>query len=118
MIIRGIERGKIVNDDEGRENFATRTGKLVQDTGPIIYAWALLNNHAHILLRSGKSCLPTFMRRFLSGYAISCNRRHLRYGHLFQNRHKSIICGEDSYFMELVRYIHLKPLRVAPVESL
>lgn len=118
VIIRGIERGKIVNDDEDRENFTTRIGELAQDTGTIIYAWALLTNHAHILLRSGKSGLPKFMRRFLSGYAISYNRRHGRYGHLFQNRYKSIICEEDSYFLELVRYIHLNPLRAGLVESL
>jgi REP element-mobilizing transposase RayT len=46
VIIRGIERGKIVNDDEDRENFTTRIGELAQDTGTIIYAWALLTNHA------------------------------------------------------------------------
>ncbi len=49
------------------------------------------------------------MRRFLSGYAIMYNRRHRRYGHLFQNRYKSIVCEEDPYFKELVRYIHLNP---------
>ncbi len=51
------------------------------------------------------------MRRLLTGYAISHNRRHRRYGHLFQNRYKSILCQEDLYLMELVRYIHLNPLR-------
>lgn len=51
------------------------------------------------------------MRRLLTGYAISHNRGHRRYGHLFQNRYKSILCQEDLYLMELVRYIHLNPLR-------
>ena len=88
------------------------------DTGTAIYAWALMTNHAHILLRSRKTGLPTFIRRLLSGYAISYNRRHKRYGHLFQNRYKSIVCEEDPYFKELVRYIHLNPLRAVIVESL
>ncbi len=62
--------------------------------------------------------LSGFMRRVLTGYAISYNRRHRRWGHLFQNRFKSIICDEDAYFTELVRYIHLNPLRAKLVKSL
>jgi hypothetical protein len=57
------------------------------------------------------------MRRLLTGYATSFNIRHGRYGHLFQNRYKSIVCEEDSYFRELVRYIHLNPLRAKLVDS-
>jgi len=51
------------------------------------------------------------MRRLLTGYAIYFNRTHRRHGQLFQNRYKSIICQEDMYFRELIRYIHLNPLR-------
>jgi hypothetical protein len=58
------------------------------------------------------------MRRLLSGYAVFYNRRHHRHGHLFQNRYTSIVCEEDPYFKELVRYIHLNPLRAKLVESL
>ena len=56
-----------------------------------VYAWALLSNHAHLLLRRGEYCLSRFMRRLLTGHAISYNLRHGRQGHLFQNRYKSII---------------------------
>jgi REP element-mobilizing transposase RayT len=118
VIVRGIERRKIVNDDNDRENFVTRMGEISVDTDTSIYAWALMTNHAHILLRSSKVGLPTFMRRLLSGYAISYNIRHKRYGHLFQNRYKSIVCEEDPYFKELVRYIHLNPLRARLVETI
>ena len=58
------------------------------------------------------------MRRFLTGYAVSYNRRHRRHGHLFQNRYKSILCQEEPYLLELVRYIHLNPLRAKIVKSL
>lgn len=51
------------------------------------------------------------MQRLLTGYAVSFNRLHRRQGHLFQNRYKSILCQEDTYLIELVRYIHLNPLR-------
>lgn len=90
VIIRGIENGKIVDDQGDRENFVSRMGKLVSETETVIYAWALMPNHAHILLRSGPHGLPKYMRRFLTGYAITYNRRHGRFGHLFQNRYKSI----------------------------
>jgi len=83
-----------------------------------IYAWALMKNHAHMLLRSGPRGLSDFMRKLLTGYALFYNKRHKRYGHLFQNRYKSIVCEEDSYFRELVRYIHLNPLRGNIVEKM
>lgn len=118
VMLRGIERGNIVYDDEDREDFLGRMGKTAQATATSVYAWALMDNHAHILLRSGTEGLPAFMRRFLTGYAVSFNRRHDRYGHLFQNRYKSIVCEEDAYFKELVRYIHLNPLRAGIVASM
>lgn len=58
------------------------------------------------------------MRKLLTGYAVNFNRRHKRYGHLFQNRYKSIVCQEDNYLLELVRYIHLNLLRVGIVKNL
>jgi REP element-mobilizing transposase RayT len=118
IIIRGIERRRIVSDDRDRDNFVSRIGKIALETETSIYAWALMTNHAHILLRSGPYGLPKYMRRLLSGYAVWYNRRHQRHGHLFQNRYKSIVCEEDPYFKELVRYIHLNPLRAKLVENL
>jgi len=118
VIIRGIEKKPIVKDDTDRADFVDRMGKLAPESKSPIYAWALMTNHAHILMRSGPKGLPGFMRRLLTGYASAFNRRHRRHGHLFQNRYKSIICDEESYFMELVRYIHLNPLRAHLVKDL
>lgn len=118
VMIRGIEKRIIVEDDQDRMAFVTRMGKQAKKTGTGIYAWALLDNHAHILLRSGSIGLPGFMRRFLTGYVVEFNRRHKRFGHLFQNRYKSILCEEDVYFKELVRYIHLNPIRAGLVVDL
>ena len=58
------------------------------------------------------------MRRLLTGHAVYFNRRHHRHGHLFQNRYKSILCQEENYLRELVRYIHLNPLRAELVEDM
>ncbi|MCF6291152.1 MAG: transposase [Desulfobacterales bacterium] len=118
VIIRGIDKRHIVDDKTDREDFVSRMGEIAEDTGTSIYAWALLTNHAHILLRSSKFGLSRYMRRLLIGYAISYNNRHRRHGHLFQNRYKSIVCEEETYFLDLVRYIHLNPLRAGLVKSL
>ncbi len=118
VIIRGIERGNIVRDDTDRKTFLDRMGQQARGSGTCIYAFALMTNHVHILLKSGPDGISTFMRRLLSGYAQYFNRRHTRVGHLFQNRYKSIICEEESYFDKLVAYIHLNPLRAGLVESL
>ena len=118
VIVRGIERRNIVDDDLDRENLVSRIGRVADETQTAIYAWALMSNHAHMLMRSGTSGVALFMHRILTGHAVTYNRRHRRYGHLFQNRYKSIICEEDAYFTELVRYIHLNPLRAGLVASL
>lgn len=73
---------------------------------------------SHLLLRTGGVPIATVMRRLLTGHAVLFNRRHRRSGHLFQNRYKSILCQEDAYLMELVRYIHLNPLRARLVADL
>ncbi len=118
VMIRGIERALIFRDDKDREDFLLRMRKLTRETGTRILAWALMGNHVHLLLFSGPASISVFMRRLLTGYAIGFNLRHRRNGHLFQNRYKSILCEEDTYLLELVRYIHLNPLRANVVESL
>ena len=118
VIIRGIERRVIFRDDFDRENFLKCLSVLVPETQTICYAWVFMSNHAHFLLRSGLGGIAHLMRRLLTGYAVSFNRRHRRHGQLFQNRYKSIICQEDVYFKELIRYIHLNPVRAKVVPDL
>ncbi len=118
VIIRGIERRNIFEDNEDRDNLLNRLGELLPVTNTACYAWATLSNHAHFLLRTGTTGLSIVMKRLLTGYVVSFNRRHLRHGPLFQNRFKSIVCQEESYLRELVRYIHLNPLRAGIVSDL
>jgi REP element-mobilizing transposase RayT len=117
-MVRGIERRDIFNTDEDREDLLCRLATLVPATGTCVYAWSLLKNHFHLLLRSGEAGLSAFMRRLQTGYAVSFNRRHRRAGHLFQNRYKSVLVEEEPYFLELVRYIHLNPVRAGVIKSL
>jgi putative transposase len=118
IICRGIERRNIFRDDADREYFIDRLGDVLLETSTPCYAWSLMPNHFHLLLRTGNIAIATVMRRLLTGYAVAFNRRHRRHGHLFQNRYKSILCQEDPYLLELVRYIHLNPLRVRFVANL
>ncbi|MCK5681968.1 transposase, partial [bacterium] len=118
VIARGIQRSNIFLEDKDREDFVERFDVLLKDTGTCCYAWALLDNHFHLLLRPKATSLANFMRRLLTGYAVSFNLRYGRSGHLFQNRYKSIVCDEDAYFLELIRYIHLNPVRAGIVRNL
>jgi len=111
IIIRGIERKAIFKDDLDRINFIERLGYILPETQTACLAWVLMTNHIHLLLKTGLAPIATVMRRLLTGYAVSFNRRHRRHGQLFQNRYKSFLCEEDIYLKELVRYIHLNPLR-------
>ena len=111
IIVRGIERKKIFRNDADRSNFLARLSTIVSETRTTCYGWALIPSHAHLLLRTGTIPIATVMRRLLTGYAVSFNLKYQRHGQLFQNRYKSILCQEDRYLKELVRYIHLNPLR-------
>ena len=118
IIGRGIERRKIFWTDADRDDFVERLGAIIEESSTECYAWALLPNHFHLLLKTGNLSLAMVMRRLLTGYVVRFNLRHGRSGHLFHNRYKSILCQEDAYLLELVRYIHLNPLRAKVVNTL
>lgn len=118
VIVRGIEQRPIFVDDVDRANFLKRLTTLLKESDTDCFAWALLDNHIHLLLRPRKNTLGHFMRRLLTGYAVVFNMRHKRSGHLFQNRYKSIVCDKDAYLLELIRYIHLNPLRAGIIHTL
>jgi len=104
-------------DDKDRDAFVARLGQVVTETDTSCFAWALIPNHAHLLLRTGRIPIAGAMRRLLTGYAVEFNLRHRRHGHVFQNRYKSVLCQQDPYLLELVRYIHLNPLRAKLVDD-
>jgi putative transposase len=118
IIVRGIERHKIFEDDQGRQDFLKNLGLILEQTETVCFAWSLMPNHFHLLLKTGCVLIATAMQRLLTGHAVRYNRRHRRHGHLFQNRYKSILCQQDAYLLELVRYIHLNPLRAKLVKNL
>lgn len=118
VMARGIERRDIFKDDKDRKAFLERLTTVLEETQTQCYAWALIPNHFHLLLRTGQTPLSKVMRRLMTGYAVTFNKRHKRSGHLFQNRYKSVVCEEDPYLLELIRYIHLNPIRAGLVKDL
>jgi putative transposase len=118
VIQRGIDRCDIFRDEKDREEFIRRLKEGLEKAGHKCYGWALMPNHFHLLIRTGAKPLSELMRKLLTGYALYFNRRYVRNGYVYQNRYKSILCQEDAYLLELVRYIHLNPLRAKIVKDM
>ena len=118
IMIRGINKTAIFKDDQDKARFLERLGQAVSDGKCAVYAWVLMDNHVHILFKSGKDGISAVMRKLLTWYAQYFNRRHKRTGHLFENRYKSILCDQDNYLLALIRYIHLNPVRAKIVATL
>jgi putative transposase len=118
VMVRGIERRAIFRDEVDQRDFVARLAAVTAAGAWEVYAWALLPNHLHLLVRTGRRPLGRSMGALLGGYAGGFNRRHRRHGHLFQNRYRSIAVEEEPYLLELTRYIHLNPLRTGLVRDL
>jgi REP element-mobilizing transposase RayT/transposase-like protein len=118
VIIRCTEKQKIVKDRSDRQRFLKQIGDIAVESKTVIYAWAILPNQVHILLRSGPEGLAPYMRRLLTSHAVAYNRRHRRHGSLFQERYKSTVCEEKLFFRQLVCYIHLRPLKERIVRTI
>jgi REP element-mobilizing transposase RayT len=118
VIGRGLERRYIFAQDLDKHDFLKRFGISLADSDAVCFAWAVMSNHYHLLIRVGENPLGKVMAPVLSGYATMYNRRYHRSGYVFQNRFKSILCDEDEYLLKLIRYIHLNPWKAKIVSDL
>jgi len=119
VIIRGIQRSYIFDDDVDKALFLEFFAEALSRTGCICYGWCLMGNHGHFLVRSGPLGLAPLMRSGLTRYARWYNRSHRgRIGHVFHNRYGSSLCDVGTYFLNVLRYIHFNPLRARLVASL
>lgn len=108
---RGNNRQPIFLADEDRRFFLRALEEDRAQFDARIYAYALLTNHFHLLLRTGKPNLARLMHHFLSSYASYFKRHHATEGHVFQGRYQAILCDDEAYLLTLTRYIHLNPVR-------
>ena len=83
IMARGIEGRKIFQNNSDREDFIERLGYLIKETETKCFAWALIPNHFHLVLKTGTVPVAKVMLRLLTGYAVTYNLRHRRKGHLF-----------------------------------
>jgi putative transposase len=118
IMVRGINKTPIFVDDLDRESFLERLQLNLDDSACSIYAWTIMDNHIHLLVKSGSQGISYLMRKQLTWYAMYFNHKYHRTGHLFENRYKSIICEEERYLLALIRYIHLNPIRSGMIKTL
>ena len=118
LMIRGIERKNIFATDPDKEDFLRRLEQHVEKDHTICFAFAIMSNHAHLLLQTASQPVSRIMQSIQTGYAVSYNLRHNRTGKLYQNRFKSVLCDKEEYLLQLVRYIHLNPLKAGITETM
>jgi REP element-mobilizing transposase RayT len=116
VISRGNNRRKIFHSDADYLRF-TGILELQKSKLPFyLYAYCLMPNHFHLLIERCDDSISRIMQRALTTYSQYHNRKYRKIGHLFQGRYKSILCQSDRYLGELVRYIHLNPVRAKMVK--
>jgi REP element-mobilizing transposase RayT len=108
---RGIEGRDIFGTDDDRTAFLSLMSSNLLRVGYKCYAWALMTNHYHLVLRASDRHLAELMRPLNADYARTYGERHGRRGYLFQDRYKSVVTQDQRYVEELIRYVHLNPLR-------
>ena len=115
IIARGNNRKEIFKEEEDYADFLKILQALKQKTSFKLFGYCLMPNHFHLLMEVGRTSTSVVMQRLLTSYTKHYNKKYKKIGHLFQGRCKSIICEKDNYLLELVRYIHLNPLRAGLV---
>lgn len=113
MTARGNERRAIFRDDRDRLHFLELLGELPERFGTRLHGWVLMDNHFHLLLETPEANLSQTGQWLNVSYSVWFNRRHQRSGHLFQGRFGAVLVGGDSEWLEVARYVHLNPVRVA-----
>jgi len=111
VISRGNRRQGIFRDEKDLRSFLAYLSYSKMKFSFRLYAYALMKNHIHLLREVEKVPLSKIMQSLLSRYTQYFNRRYRQVGHLFQGRYKAIVCDKDAYLLELVRYLHLNPVR-------
>ncbi len=117
VITRGNNRCQIFNSPADYEKFLSLLAAQKIKLPFFLYAYCLMSNHVHLLIERQANAVGRIMQRLLTGYAQYYNRRYRRVGHLLQGRYKAILCQSDRYLSELVRYIHLNPVRARMVNQ-
>jgi REP element-mobilizing transposase RayT len=115
VIARGNQRQAIFSDEKDFRTYLSYLSEYKNKYSFHLYAYALMRNHLHLLMEAEESPLSKIMQVLQFRYTRYFNKRYRKVGHLFQGRYKAILCDKDVYLLELVRYIHLNPVRAGMV---
>jgi REP element-mobilizing transposase RayT len=116
VILRGNSGQNIFFDAGDRNRFFLLLQKGEERFGFLIHAFCLMTTHLHLVLQVGEVSLSRIMQNIGVRYTQFINRKYQRSGHLFQGRYKALLIDADSYLLELIRYIHLNPVRAGMVQ--
>jgi putative transposase len=116
LMARGNGRQNIVRDDLDRDRLQAHLGRAAVRCSWRVYAFAILSNHLHVVLKTPQPNLSGGMQSFLSAYANGWSRRHHFAGHVFQGRYRAELIEDESYLWTVTRYVHLNPVRARLVE--
>jgi REP element-mobilizing transposase RayT len=118
VLSRGNQRQAIFVDDDDRLLFLNSLGDMAERFDVEIYAYVLMGNHYHLLMRTRRANLSKAMQWFGVAYTSRFNLKNRSSGHLFQGRFKSMLVENDAYLLQLSYYIHRNPLRAGMVKRL
>jgi REP element-mobilizing transposase RayT len=118
VMLRGINHQIIFEDDEDYQKYLQTLKTYQEKSGYIIYAWCLMGNHLHLLVKEETEDLGIAFKRIGASYVYWYNWKYGRRGHLFQDRFKSEAVEDDSYFLTVIRYIHQNPLKAGIVKDI
>lgn len=113
---RGNGRLTIFFDDRDRERFLEQLQDCLKNYGVVLYAYVLMSNHYHLLIRTRHPNLSRFMQRLNTSYALYSRYKHKKPGHRLEGRYKAKLVQGDDYIMTLTRYIHLNPVKVKALQ--
>jgi len=117
VIVRGNQRRKTFLNDGDYEAYLTRLSQYRRRYDYTVHAYCLMPNHVHLLVESSRQPLAKFMQGLQQSYSQYFNLHHRKSGHVFQGRYKAIVCDKDEYLLQLIRYIHLNPVRAGMVKE-
>lgn len=117
ILMRGINRQVIFEDEYDYGRFVQTLEKYKEQSRFDLYAYCLMSNHVHLLLKVGQEPLEQLMRRICGSYVYWYNAKYDRVGYLFQGRFKSEVVEDDSYFLTVLRYIHQNPVKAGIVKN-
>lgn len=118
VVLRGINKQRIFEDDEDNRKFIEIIEKYKAISGYQVYAYCLMSNHLHLLLKEGQESLGMAFRRIGAGYVYWYNWKYSRRGHLFQDRYRSEAVETDEYLLTVLRYIHQNPVKAGITEKI